>query len=83
MGEEKEREMGGYGELGGQAIKDVVAAHPGVGEVLARHGVACVTCPVGICLFKDVLSIHSLSPEETAEVEREIGETLKGEGGIA
>lgn len=73
--------MGAYDELGGKAIKDVVTAHPAVGKVLADHGVACVTCQVGICLFKDVLSIHGLSAEESARVEAEIEEALKGKGG--
>lgn len=71
------------GGLGEKAIKDVVLAHPGVGGVLERHGVACVTCQVGICLFKDVLSIHGLSAEESAEVEREIIEILNAEGGLS
>lgn len=61
-------------DLSDRAIKDVVSSHPKVGEILQRHGVACVECQVGICLFKDVLSIHGLSEEESSEVDREIND---------
>ena len=52
--------------LGEKAIKDVVTEHPRIGEILEAHEIACVTCGVGICLLKDVVSIHGLSPEEEA-----------------
>lgn len=68
-------------ELAQRAIKDVVKEHPPVGEILSRHDVACVTCQVGICLFKDVLAIHGLKPEEEAVVEAEINGYLNSRGG--
>lgn len=42
-------------------IKDVIAAYPGVGGVLSRAGIGCVTCSVGTCLLRDVVSIHQLT----------------------
>ena len=45
------------------AIKDVITDFPEVGAILAEYDVGCVTCQVGTCLLKDVVSIHGLSPE--------------------
>ena len=64
--------------IGERAIRDVIKEHPGIGEILARHEIACVDCSVGICLLKDVVGIHGLSEAEKAEVEREIADALAG-----
>lgn len=45
----------------GLYIKDVIDAYPAVGDVLAQAGIGCVTCSVGTCLIKDVVSIHNLT----------------------
>jgi hypothetical protein len=58
--------------LGEQAIQDVMAAYPGIGEILGRYDIGCVTCKVGICLLKDVVAIHGLSKEDEAGIETEI-----------
>jgi hypothetical protein len=42
-------------------IKPVIDAYPTVGKVLAEAGIGCVTCSVGTCLIKDVVSIHNLT----------------------
>jgi hypothetical protein len=62
--------------LGDRAIQDVLTDYPGIGEILARHDIGCVTCKVGICLLKDVVAIHGLSPAQEAEIEQEIGAYL-------
>ena len=49
----------------GLYIKDVIETYPAVGAVLAEAGIGCVTCSVGTCLIKDVISIHNLT--ETQE----------------
>ena len=48
-------------EVIGLYIKDVIDAYPAVGDVLAKSGIGCVTCSVGTCLIKDVVSIHNLT----------------------
>ena len=58
--------------LGEMAIQDVLKEHPPVGEILAKHDIGCVTCRVGICLLKDVVSIHGLSSDDEAAIEKEI-----------
>ncbi len=64
------------GDLGNKAIQDVIAQYPGIGEILGRYDIGCVTCKVGICLLKDVVSIHGLSPEDEARIEAEINAYL-------
>ncbi len=63
-------------DLGSKAIQDVIADYPGIGEILSRYDIGCVTCKVGICLLKDVVSIHGLSKEDEAKIETEINEYL-------
>jgi hypothetical protein len=59
-------------DLGTKAIQDVIAEHPAIGDILNRYDIGCVTCKVGICLLKDVVSIHGLGPENEARIETEI-----------
>ncbi|RNC71343.1 MAG: hypothetical protein ED859_04100 [Desulfuromonadales bacterium] len=62
--------------LNTMAIQDVIAAHPAIGEILERFDIGCVTCKVGICLLKDVVSIHGLSKEDETLIETEINDYL-------
>lgn len=62
--------------LDNQAIQDVIVAHPGIGEILGRYDIGCVTCKVGICLLKDVVAIHGLTKENEARIEAEINAYL-------
>ena len=63
-------------DLGTTAIQDVIEKHPEIGEILQRYDIGCVTCKVGICLLKDVVSIHGLSKEDEARIETEINDYL-------
>ena len=67
-------------ELGDKAIQDVMQDYPEVGEILACYEIGCTTCKVGICLLKDVVSIHGLSKEDEAKIELEINEQLAVKG---
>lgn len=58
--------------IGEQAINKVIEEHPVIGEILQRYDIGCVTCGVGICLVKDVVSIHALGDEVEAQIETEI-----------
>ena len=62
--------------LGDTAIQDVMTGYPEIGEILNRYEIGCVTCKVGICLLKDVVSIHGLSKEDEASIEKEINDYL-------
>ena len=64
-------------EIGEQAINTVMEQHPKIGEILNKYEIGCVTCGVGICLVKDVVSIHALGDEIEAKIEQEILEYLQ------
>ncbi len=66
--------------LGHQAIQDVMQNYPEIGEILNRYEIGCVTCKVGICLLKDVVSIHGLSKDDEAKIELEINNYLTNKG---
>ncbi|MBT1071006.1 hypothetical protein [Pelotalea chapellei] len=66
--------------LGDKAIQDVMQNYPGIGDILNRYDIGCVTCKVGICLLKDVVSIHGLSKDDEAKIEMEINNYLTEKG---
>ncbi len=66
--------------LGDRAIQDVITTHPEIGTILSRYDIGCVTCKVGICLLKDVVSIHGLAKEDETKIEREINYYLQTKG---
>ena len=66
--------------IGDKAIQDVITEHPEIGEILNRYEIGCVTCKVGICLLKDVVSIHGLSKEDETGIEQEINQYLTEKG---
>jgi len=59
-----------------QAINKTIEDHPTIGEILQKYDIGCVTCGVGICLVKDVVSIHALGDETEAKIEQEINDYL-------
>ena len=63
-------------EFGSTAIQEVITRHPAIGEILQRFDIGCVTCKVGICLLKDVVSIHGLSKDDEAKIAEEINSYL-------
>ncbi|ORJ62507.1 hypothetical protein C2E25_09340 [Geothermobacter hydrogeniphilus] len=66
--------------LGEEQIQNVVREHPRIGEILNRYEIGCVGCGVGICLLKDVVSIHALGDEAEAQIEKEINSYLDSLG---
>ena len=62
--------------IGDLAIQDVVKDHPRIGEILNEYEIGCVGCSVGICLVKDVVTIHYLGDEIEATIEKQINEYL-------
>ncbi len=64
-------------DLGNEQIQNVIKDHPRIGEILESYDIGCVTCGVGICLLKDVVSIHALGDEAEAKIEQEINDYLE------
>ncbi|MGE4579793.1 MAG: hypothetical protein AB7F21_09650 [Desulfuromonadales bacterium] len=63
-------------DFGTAQIGTVLKDHPRIGEILAKYDIGCVTCGVGICLLKDVVSIHALGDEVEQKIEDEINAYL-------
>ena len=63
--------------IGEQAINKTIEDHPVIGEILQKYDIGCVTCGVGICLVKDVVSIHALGDQIEAQIEKEINAYLE------
>jgi hypothetical protein len=66
-------------DIGGQAIQDVLTVHPQIGTILEKFDIGCVSCRVGICLLKDVVTIHALGEQVEARIEQEINDYLASE----
>ncbi len=66
--------------IGQEQIKDVIETHPRIGEILQSFEIGCVTCGVGICLLKDVVSIHALGDEMEKQIEEQINSYLATTG---
>lgn len=66
--------------IGDAPINKIIEHHPVIGEILQKHDIGCVTCGVGICLVKDVVSIHALGDEIEAKIEQEINAYLRTQG---
>jgi hypothetical protein len=62
--------------LGDTAIQEVMQTYPEIGDILNRFEIGCVTCKVGVCLLKDVVTIHGLSKDDEARIEQEINDYL-------
>ena len=68
------------GGIGEQPINKTIETHPEIGAILQKYDIDCVTCGVGICLVKDVVSIHALGDEIEAKIEQEISDYLNNKG---
>lgn len=63
--------------IGNQNIKEVIEAHPRIGEILDRHGIGCTKCTVGTCNLQDVGTVHSQRNDVKARIKREINAYLE------
>ena len=66
--------------IGDQPINKTIEQHPIIGEILNKYDIGCVTCGVGICLVKDVVSIHALGAEIEGQIEQQINDYLNQQG---
>ncbi|MDH3391960.1 MAG: hypothetical protein OEL85_09215 [Desulfobulbaceae bacterium] len=66
-----------HNNLGNQPIKEVIEAHPRIGEILNKYEIGCLECSIGTCFLKDVVTVHVLGDAIEAMIEKEINEYLK------
>ena len=57
-------------------IRDMLAEHPQIGEILKRHQIDCGACDSTSCLFKNVIATHTYDPRRARQVEQEINAYL-------
>lgn len=60
----------------GTPIKELIDRFPGVGEILEGRGIGCVPCSVGTCLFRDIVEIHNLSPEDENALMKQVASVV-------
>ena len=65
-----------HNNLGNQPIKEVIEAHPRIGEILNKYEIGCLECSIGTCFLKDVVTVHVLGDAIEAMIEKEINEYL-------
>ncbi len=63
-------------DIGDKPIKEVIEAHPKIGEILDEFEIGCIKCSVGTCLLKDVVSVHFLGDEIENQIENKINAYL-------
>ncbi|HJN17349.1 MAG TPA: hemerythrin domain-containing protein [Armatimonadota bacterium] len=58
-------------------IKEIIEAYPAVGTILERYDIGCVPCTVGTCKLEDVVTIHTLEPDDEAALMAEIAQAIE------
>ena len=64
-------------DMGNQPIKEIIDAHPKIGEILNKYEIGCLECSIGTCYLKDVVAVHVLGDAIEAMIEKEINEYLE------
>ena len=65
-----------HNDLGNQPIKEVIEAHPRIGEILNKYEIGCLACSIGTCLLKDVVAVHVLGDAIEEMIEKSINDYL-------
>jgi len=59
-----------------QSIKEVIKEFPPVEKILDEYGIGCGPCAVGLCLLKDIVSIHNLPADQEQEMMGRISQVI-------
>ena len=59
-----------------KSIKEVIKEFPPVEKILDEYGIGCGPCAVGLCLLKDIVSIHNLPADQEQEMMGRIAELM-------
>jgi len=63
-------------DMGNRPIKEVIEAHPRIGEILDKYEIGCLKCSIGTCFLKDVVAVHVLGDAVEEMIEKEVNEYL-------
>jgi len=59
-----------------RSIKEVIKEFPAVEKILDEYGIGCGPCAVGLCLLKDIVSIHNLPADQEQEMMGRISQVI-------
>lgn len=59
-----------------RGIKEVIDEFPGLESILDEYGIGCGPCSVGTCLFKDIVEIHKLQPDQEQEMMARVAKAI-------
>ena len=59
-----------------RGIKEVIKEFPSVEKILDEYGIGCGPCAVGLCLLKDIVSIHNLPADQEREMMGRISQAI-------
>lgn len=60
-----------------RSIKEVIKDFPPVEKILDEYGIGCGPCAVGLCLLKDIVSIHNLPADQEQEMMGRISQVIQ------
>lgn len=60
-----------------RSIKEVIKEFPPVEKILDEYGIGCGPCAVGLCLLKDIVSIHNLPADQEREMMGRISQVIQ------
>ncbi len=64
-------------------IKELITQFPELGSLLEKYEIGCVPCNVGTCLFKDIMEIHNLTPQDEENLMKQIARVIYPDKRIA
>ncbi len=70
------------GEYLNRGIKEVIDEFPGLEPILDEYGIGCGPCSVGTCLFKDIVEIHNLQPDQEQEMMARVAKVINPDAPI-
>jgi len=60
-----------------RSIKEVIKDFPPLEKILDEYGIGCGPCAVGLCLLKDIVSIHNLPADQEQEMMGRISQVIQ------
>jgi hemerythrin-like domain-containing protein len=60
-----------------RSIKEVIKEFPPVEKILDEYGIGCGPCAVGLCLLKDIVSIHNLPADQEQEMMARVSQVIE------
>lgn len=59
-----------------KGIKEIIDQFPEAIDILNDYNIGCAPCNVGTCLFKDIVNLHNLSPEDEKQLFSRIAKVI-------